>query len=59
MFLWDQDKEPPRMRKFNSMLLGSYVISKFLNKGSYELTNYDVSKLPEPGNELYLKKYYA
>ena len=41
------------------MWLGTYVVSKFLNKGAYELTNFEGNKLPEPRNGLYLKKYYA
>ena len=41
------------------MWLGIYVVSKVLNKGAYELIDFDGNKLPEPRNGLYLKKYYA
>ena len=59
VLLWDQDKEPLGARKFRSMWLGPYVVSKVLNKGAYELIDFDGNKLPEPRNGLYLKKYYA
>ena len=57
--LWDQDKEPLGARKFRSMWLGPYVVSKVLKKGTYELTDFEGNKLSEPRNGLYLKKYYA
>ena len=41
------------------MWLGPYVMSKVLNKGAYELTDFEGNKLPEPRNGFYLKKYYA
>ena len=41
------------------MWLGPYIVSKVLNKGAYELIDFDGNKLPEPRNGLYLKKYYA
>ena len=59
VFLWDQDKEPLGAGKFRSMWLGPYVVSKMLNKGTYELIDFDGNKFPDPRNGLYLKKYYA
>ena len=59
VLLWDQDKEPLGAGKFKSMWLGPYVMSKILNKGAYELTNFKGNKLYEPRNGLYLKKYCA
>ena len=59
VLLWDQDKEPLGAGKFRSMWLRLYVVSNFLKKGAYELTDFKGSKLPEPRNGLYLKKYYA
>ena len=41
------------------MWLGPYVMSNILNKGAYELIDFDWNKLLEPRNGLYLKKYYA
>ena len=59
VLLWDQDKEPLGVGKFRSMWLGPYVVSKVLKKGAYELTDFEGTKMPEPRNGLYLKKYYA
>ena len=59
VLLWDQDKEPLGTGNFRSMWLGPYVILKVLNKGAYELTDFEGNKLLEPRNGLYLKKYYA
>ena len=46
--VYDQDKEPLGAGKFKSMWLGPYVVSKVLNKGAYELIDYDGNKLPDP-----------
>ena len=46
--VYDQDKEPPGAGKFKSMWLGPYVVSKVLNKGGYELIDYDDNKLMKP-----------
>ena len=59
VLLWDRDKEPLGERKFRSMWLGPYVLSKVLSKVAYELVDYDGNKLPEPRNGLYVKKYYT
>ena len=47
MLVYDQDKEPLGARKFNSMWLGPYIVSKVLKKGSYELIEYDGNKFPK------------
>ena len=57
--LWDQGKEPMGAKKFKSMWLGPYVVSKVLKKWAYELTGFDGNKFPVPRNGLYLNKYYA
>ena len=59
VLLWDQDKEPLGAGKFKAMWLGTYVVSKVLSKGAYELVDFDGNKLLEPRNGLYLKKYYT
>ena len=59
ILLWDQDKEPLGARKFNPMWHGPYVVKHVLEKGSYELVDYEGIALAEPRNGLYLKKYYA
>jgi len=36
-----------------------YIIEKVLEKGAYELVNYDGTSLGEPHNGIYLKRYYV
>ena len=38
---------------------GPYVVIQVLEKGAYELVDYEGTTLAEPRNGLYLKKYYA
>ena len=46
-------------RKFNPMWHVPYVIKRVLEKGAYDLVDYEGTTLVEPRNGLYLKKYYA
>ena len=41
------------------MWYGPFVISKVLEKGAYELVDYDGIPLGQPCNGLYLKRYHA
>ena len=59
VLLWDQSKEPLGVGKFNPMWRGPYVVKRVLEKGAYELVDYEGTTLVEPINGLYLKKYYA
>ena len=59
VLLWDQPKEPLGARKFNPMWRGPYMVKHVLEKGAYELVDYEGTSLVEPRNGLYLKKYYA
>ena len=59
VLLWDQDKEPLGEGKFNPMWHGPYRVKGVLEKGSYELFNYEGTSLAKPRNGLYIKKYYA
>ena len=59
VLLWDQSKEPLGAGKFNPMWRGPYVVKRVLEKGSYELVDYEGTVLAEPRNGIYLKKYYA
>ena len=52
-------KNPLGAGKFNPMWHGPYVVKCVLEKGAYELVDYEGTALAEPRNELYLKKYYA
>ena len=45
--------------KFESMWYGPFIVSKVLEKGAYELVDYDGIPLGQPCNGLYLKRYYA
>ena len=59
VLLWDQAKEPLGEGNFNPMWQGPYVVKRVLEKGAYELVDYEGTALAEPRNGLYLKKYYA
>ena len=59
VLLWDQPKEPLGAKKFNPMWRGPYVVKRVLEKGAYELVDYEETNLAKPRNGLYLKKYYA
>ena len=54
--MWDQAKEPLGACKFNPMWHGPYVVKRVLEKGAYELVDYEGTVLVEPRNGLYLKK---
>ena len=56
---YDHKHDKMRADKFESMWHGPYIVSRFLEKGSYELVNYNGIPLGEPRNGLYLKRYYA
>ena len=59
VLLWDQAKEPLGAGKFNPMWQDPYMVKRVLEKGTYELVDYEGTALAEPRNWLYLKKYYA
>ena len=59
VLLWDQSKEPLGAGKFKPMWHGPYMIKRILEKGAYELVDYEGKDLAEPRNGIYLKKYYA
>ena len=56
---YDQKHDKPGAGKFDFMWHGPYIISHVLEKGAYELVDYDKLPLGEPRNGIYLKKYYA
>ena len=59
VLLWDQAKSPLGVGKFDPMWHGLYVVKRVLEKGAYELVDYEGIALAEPRNGLYLKNYYA
>ena len=56
---YDQKHDKLRAGKFESMWHGTYIVSHILEKGAYELVDYEGIPLGEPQNGLYLKRYYA
>ena len=56
---YDQKHDKLGVRKFESMWHGPYIVSHILEKGAYELVDYDGIPLGELKNGLYLKRYYA
>ena len=59
VLLLDQAKKPLGVGKFNPMWHRPYMVKQVLDKGSYGLVDYEGTTLVEPGNGLYIKKYYA
>ena len=59
ILLYEQDRDVLGAGKFEPMLRGPYIVRQFLEKGAYELVDYDGIPLSEPRNGLYLNKYYA
>jgi hypothetical protein len=57
--LYKQDHDLLGVSKFEPMWHGPYIVKRVLDKGAYELVDYDGIPLSEPKNGLYLKKYYA
>ena len=59
VLLYEQDRDLLGAEKFKAMWQGPYIVKRVLEKGAYELVDYDGIPLSEPRNGLYLKKYYA
>ena len=59
VLLYDQSSEPLGAGKFNPMWHGPYVVKHVLEKGTYELVDYEGKTLVKPRNGIYLKNYYA
>jgi hypothetical protein len=59
VLLYDQAKEPLGAGKFKPMWHDPYIVRRVLEKGSYELEDFEGNMLAELRNGLYLKRYYA
>lgn len=59
VLVYDQDKDTLGAGKFKPMWYGPFIVKRVLEKGSYELVDFEGNKLEEPRNGLYLKKYFA
>ena len=55
VLVYNQDKDALEAGKFKPLWYGPYIISKVLQKGAYELVDYEGNKLAKPRNGLYLK----
>jgi hypothetical protein len=58
VLLYEQDRDVLGAGKFEPMWHGPYIVRRVLEKGAYDLVDYDGIPLSEPWNGLYLKKYY-
>eukprot|EP00253_Pinus_taeda_P014464 PITA_14464 len=59
VLLYDQANDKLGAGKFEPMWHGPYIVKQVLQKGAYELIDYEGNPLDKPRNGLYLKKYYA
>ncbi len=59
VFLYNQRHDDLGADKFESLWLGPYIVKWVLEKGAYELLDYDGFSLRKPRNGLYLKCDYA
>ena len=59
VLVYDQDKDTLWAGKFEPLWYEPYIVSKVLQKGAYELIDYEGNRLARPQNDLYLKQYYA
>ena len=55
VILWDQPKEPLGGGNFNPVWHGPYIVKHVLEKGAYELVDYEGMTLADPRNGIYLK----
>eukprot|EP00253_Pinus_taeda_P010675 PITA_10675 len=59
VLLYDQANDKLGVGKFEPMWHGPYIVKRVLQKGAYELIDYEGNSLDKPQNGLYLEKYYA
>jgi hypothetical protein len=59
VLLYEQKRDLLGTGKFEAMWQVPYIVKRVLEKGAYELVDYDGIPLNEPRNGIYLKKYHA
>jgi hypothetical protein len=59
VLLYDQSKELLGEGNFKPTWHNPYIVRCVLEKGAYELEDYEGNMLAKPMNGLYLKRYYA
>jgi hypothetical protein len=59
VLVYDEDKDNLGAGKFKPIWFKPFIIKEVLKKGAYRLVDFEGNALVEPGNGLYLKKYYS
>eukprot|EP00253_Pinus_taeda_P015219 PITA_15219 len=59
VLLYNQANDKLGTGNFEPMWHGAYIVKRVLQKGAYELIDYEGNPLDKPRNELYLNEYYA
>jgi len=59
VLLYDQQFNKLGKGRFQPMWLGPYIDKCVLQKGAYELVDFDGVPMVQPINGLYIEKYYA
>jgi hypothetical protein len=59
VLLYEQYRDLLGAEKLEAMWRGPYIVKLVLERGAYELVDYDGIPLSQPRNGIYLKKYYA
>eukprot|EP00253_Pinus_taeda_P014401 PITA_14401 len=59
VLLYDQASDKLGAGKFEPMWHETYIMKCVLQKGDYEIIDYERNPLDKPRNRIYLKKYYA
>lgn len=56
--MYDEANDKPGVGNMKPMWHGPYIVKHVLQKGAYELIDYEGNLLDKPRNALYLKRYY-
>ena len=59
VLLYDQEVDKLGAGKFEPLWMVPYIFKRVLEKGAYELVDYDGIPLSQPQNGLHLKHYYS
>eukprot|EP00253_Pinus_taeda_P036331 PITA_36331 len=59
VLLYEQANDKLGAGKFERMWHGPHIVKHVLQKGAYELIDYEGNPLDKPQNGIYLKKYYS
>jgi len=59
VLVYDQAHDKLGTEKLEPLWHGPYIIKRVLDRGTYELFNYNGIYLGEAQNRIYIKKYYS